>query len=73
MQVHREKLYFCLENKPPDERAETGSPTVYEFVHREVFRVSMGNDSIWVHTDKSYLNSCGAAMHKTAHSSHLKV
>lgn len=39
MRVRRKKLYFYLENKPPDERAETGSPTVYEFVHREVLFV----------------------------------
>ena len=39
MRVRRKKLYFWLENKPPDERAKTGSPTVYEFVHREVLLV----------------------------------
>ena len=39
MRVRRKKLYFWLENKPPDERAETGSPTIYEFVHREVLLV----------------------------------
>ena len=39
MQVRSKKLYFCRKNKPPDERAETGSPTVYKFVQREVLLV----------------------------------
>ena len=39
MRVRRKKLYFCPENKPPDERAEAGSPTAYKLAHREVLLV----------------------------------
>ena len=34
-----EEVILLLKNKPPDERAETGSPTVYKFTQREVLLV----------------------------------
>ena len=36
MQVGNKKFYLCPENKPPDDRVQTGSPTVYKLVQREV-------------------------------------
>ena len=39
MQVGKKEFYLCPENKPPDDRVQTGSPTVYKLVQREVIRM----------------------------------
>ena len=39
MQVGKKEFYLCPENKPPDDRVQTGSPTVYKLVQREVIQM----------------------------------
>ena len=41
MQVGKKEFYLCPENKPPDDRAQTGSPTVYKLAQREVIQMDM--------------------------------
>ena len=39
MQVGKKEFYLCPENKPPDDRVQTGSPNVYKLVQREVIQM----------------------------------
>ena len=41
LQVGEKEFYLCPENKPPDDRLQTGSPTVYKLAQREVIRMDM--------------------------------
>ena len=41
MQVGQKEFYLCPENKPPEDRAQTGSPTVYTLAQREVIQMDM--------------------------------